>query len=62
MLNGGEVDRIEILRPHGYAFLVEMRVKDGSAKFLWQGLPKVLGAIGGPEPSEGQYQAITRWS
>jgi hypothetical protein len=55
-LGGADIDRLEIMRPNGYAFLVELRVKGDAAKFLEDGLPKVLSALGGPQPSDGPYQ------
>jgi hypothetical protein len=55
-LGGADIDRLEIMRPNGYAFLVELRVNGDAAKFLRDGLPKVLSALGGPQPSDGPYQ------
>ena len=55
VLNGADIDRLEILKPSGYAFLVELRIKGSPAKFLRDGLSDVLNALGGPMPSEGPY-------
>jgi hypothetical protein len=54
-LNGAEVERIEILRPYGYAFHIELRVKGDAARFLQYGLARVLESIGGPYPEGGSY-------
>jgi len=55
-LGGADIDRLEIMRPNGYAFLVELRAKGDAARFLSDGLPKVLSALGGPQPFDGPYQ------
>jgi hypothetical protein len=51
-LHGAEVRRLEILKPHGYAFLVELQVEGDQARFLRYGLPRVLHFLGGPQPIE----------
>jgi hypothetical protein len=52
--HGAEVVRIEILQPDGYAFYVELRVTKEPARFLRDGLPRVLGLVGGPVPFAGE--------
>jgi hypothetical protein len=53
--SGAEVRRMEILGPYDYGFAVELKVRGDSAKFLRDGLPEVLAAIGGPEPMESPF-------
>jgi hypothetical protein len=53
--SGAEVDRLEILRPNGYAFRLHLRVEGDQARFLRDGLGTVLGSLGGPQPDDGPY-------
>jgi hypothetical protein len=57
--HGAEVRRIEILKPNGYAFLIELRVEGDQAQFLQDGLPRVLQFVE-PEDSgfAGDYSLI----
>jgi hypothetical protein len=57
--HGAEVRRIEILKPNGYAFLVDLRVEGDQARFLRDGLPRVLQLVD-PDSSgfEGDYSLI----
>jgi hypothetical protein len=58
-LHGAEVTRLEILKPNGYAFLLDLRVKGDQARFLQDGLPQVLQFVE-PEGSgfAGDYSLI----
>ena len=61
--SGATVRRIEIVKPHGLGFLVELQVDGDPARFLRDGLPKVLEPIGGPDPFvdsafEGDYTVV----
>jgi hypothetical protein len=49
-VHGAEIERLEILKPNSYAFLVELRVEGDQARFLRDGLPRVLEFLGGPLP------------
>lgn len=51
-VRGAEVRRLEILKPNGYAFLIELQVEGDQARFLRYGLPRVLHFLGGPQPVE----------
>lgn len=61
--NGATLRRIEIVQPHGVGFVVELQVEGDPAKFLRDGLAKVLEPIGGPDPFvesafEGDYTVV----
>lgn len=58
-LHGAEVTRLEILKPNGYAFLLELRVEGDQARFLRDGLPQVLGPVEpGNSGFEGNYLLV----
>jgi len=58
-LHGAEVRRLEILKPNGYAFLVELRVEGDQARFLRDGLPRVLAILQPPDSGfAGDYSLI----
>lgn len=60
---GAKVRRIEIVQPNGLGFLVELQIEGDPARFLLDGLAKVLEPIGGPDPFvesafEGDYTVV----